>query len=54
MCDIKKNGIILLTNESYILLKTKSVCFVVRFVAFLVTEYDEVFSGYQPGQMVEW
>jgi hypothetical protein len=25
----------------------------VRFVAFLVTEYDEVLSGYQPGQMVE-
>jgi hypothetical protein len=24
-----------------------------RFVAFPVTEYDEVFSGYQPGQMVE-
>jgi hypothetical protein len=24
-----------------------------KFVAFLVTEYDEVFSGYQPGQMVE-
>jgi hypothetical protein len=24
-----------------------------RFVAFLVTEYDEVLSGYQPGQMVE-
>jgi len=24
-----------------------------RFVTFLVTEYDEVFSGYQPGQMVE-
>jgi hypothetical protein len=26
----------------------------VRFVAFLVTEYDEVFLGYQLGQMVEW
>jgi hypothetical protein len=25
----------------------------VRFVAFPVTEYDEVLSGYQPGQMVE-
>jgi hypothetical protein len=25
----------------------------VRFVAFPTTEYD-VFSGYQPGQMVEW
>jgi hypothetical protein len=25
-----------------------------RFVAFPATEYDEVFSGYQPGQMVEW
>jgi hypothetical protein len=25
----------------------------VRFVAFPATEYDEVFSGYQPGQMVE-
>jgi hypothetical protein len=24
-----------------------------KFVAFLATEYDEVFSGYQPGQMVE-
>jgi hypothetical protein len=24
-----------------------------RFVTFLVTEYDEVFSGYQPGQLVE-
>jgi hypothetical protein len=24
-----------------------------RFVAFLATEYDEVLSGYQPGQMVE-
>jgi hypothetical protein len=24
-----------------------------RFVAFPVTEYDEVFLGYQPGQMVE-
>jgi hypothetical protein len=24
-----------------------------RFVAFLATEYDEVISGYQPGQMVE-
>jgi hypothetical protein len=24
-----------------------------RFVAFPATEYDEVFSGYQPGQMVE-
>jgi hypothetical protein len=23
-------------------------CYQVRFVAFLVTEYDEVFSGYQP------
>jgi predicted CopG family antitoxin len=23
-----------------------------RFVAFPATEYDEVFSGYQPGQMV--
>jgi hypothetical protein len=25
----------------------------VKFVAFPVTEYDEVLSGYQPGQMVE-
>jgi len=25
-----------------------------RFVAFLATKYDEVFSGYQLGQMVEW
>jgi len=25
-----------------------------KFVAFKATEYDEVFSGYQPGQMVEW
>jgi hypothetical protein len=25
-----------------------------RFVAFPATEYDEVLSGYQPGQMVEW
>jgi hypothetical protein len=25
-----------------------------RFVAFPVTEYDEVLLGYQPGQMVEW
>jgi hypothetical protein len=25
----------------------------VIFVAFLATEYDEVLSGYQPGQMVE-
>jgi hypothetical protein len=24
-----------------------------RFVAFPATEYDEVFSGYQPGQMVD-
>jgi hypothetical protein len=24
-----------------------------RFVAFLLTEYDEVLLGYQPGQMVE-
>jgi len=24
-----------------------------RFVAFPVTEYDEVLLGYQPGQMVE-
>jgi hypothetical protein len=24
-----------------------------RFDAFPATEYDEVFSGYQPGQMVE-
>jgi hypothetical protein len=24
-----------------------------RFVAFPATECDEVFSGYQPGQMVE-
>jgi hypothetical protein len=24
-----------------------------RFVAFPATEYDEVFSGYQPGQLVE-
>jgi hypothetical protein len=24
-----------------------------RFVAFPETEYDEVLSGYQPGQMVE-
>jgi heme/copper-type cytochrome/quinol oxidase subunit 3 len=27
--------------------------FGMTFVAFPVTEYDEVFSGYQPGQMVE-
>jgi hypothetical protein len=27
---------------------------VVRFVAFLVTEYGEVFSGYQLDKMVEW
>jgi hypothetical protein len=26
----------------------------IRFVALLVTEYDEVLLGYQPGQMVEW
>jgi hypothetical protein len=26
---------------------------VVRFVAFPAIEYDEVLSGYQPGQMVE-
>jgi len=26
---------------------------VMRFVAFLTTEYDEVFSGYQLGQVVE-
>jgi hypothetical protein len=26
---------------------------VMRFVAFPTTEYDEVLSGYQPGQMVE-
>jgi len=25
-----------------------------RFVAFSATEYDEVLSGYQPGQMVKW
>jgi hypothetical protein len=25
----------------------------VRFVAFPATEYDEFFSGYQPGQLVE-
>jgi len=25
----------------------------VRFVAFPATEYDEVLSGYRPGQMVE-
>jgi len=25
-----------------------------RFVVFPATEYDGVFSGYQPGQMVEW
>jgi len=24
-----------------------------RFVAFPATEYDEVLSGYQPGQMIE-
>jgi hypothetical protein len=24
-----------------------------RFVAFPATEYDEILSGYQPGQMVE-
>jgi len=24
-----------------------------KFVAFPATEYDEVLSGYQPGQMVE-
>jgi hypothetical protein len=27
--------------------------FLHRFVAFSATEHDEVFSGYQPGQMVE-
>jgi hypothetical protein len=27
--------------------------FAVRFVAFPVTEYDEVLSSYQPGQMVD-
>jgi hypothetical protein len=27
---------------------------IVRFVAFPATEYNEVFSGYQLGQMVEW
>jgi len=26
---------------------------IMRSVAFPVTEYDEVLSGYQPGQMVE-
>jgi hypothetical protein len=26
----------------------------VGFVAFPATEYDEVLSGYQLGQMVEW
>jgi hypothetical protein len=26
---------------------------VLRFVAFPATEYDEILSGYQPGQMVE-
>jgi hypothetical protein len=35
----------------------ESVCKVIiklmRFVAFLATEYDDVFSGYQPGQLVE-
>jgi hypothetical protein len=30
-----------------------NICISMRFVAFLVTEYDEVLSGYQPGQMVE-
>jgi hypothetical protein len=25
-----------------------------RFVAFPVTEYDEVLLGYQLGQMIEW
>jgi hypothetical protein len=32
----------------------KNRCLEVRFVAFPATEYDEVFSGYQPGQLVEW
>jgi hypothetical protein len=31
----------------------KNYIWVVRFVAFPVTEYDEVLSGYQPGQMVK-
>jgi hypothetical protein len=30
-----------------------SIVYIMRFVAFRATEYDEVFSGYQPGQMVE-
>jgi hypothetical protein len=25
-----------------------------RFVSFPTTEYDEVFLGYRPGQMVQW
>jgi len=28
-------------------------CIPLRFVAFPATEYDDVLSGYQPGQMVE-
>jgi len=31
---------------------TRKVCKKLRFVAFPATEYDEVFSGYQLGQMV--
>jgi hypothetical protein len=31
----------------------KPTCDNVRFVAFPATEYDEVLSGYQPGEMVE-
>jgi hypothetical protein len=31
----------------------EDIFYVVRFVAFPATEYDEVLSGYQPSQMVE-
>jgi len=32
---------------------SKLICKTLRFVAFLATEYDEVLSGYQLGQMFE-
>jgi hypothetical protein len=41
-------------NTSDCILPELKIFFVVRFVAFPLTEYDEVLSGYQPGQMVEW
>jgi hypothetical protein len=31
----------------------QSTNYEMRFVAFPATEYDEVFSGYQPGQIVQ-